>query len=127
MNPEICQLHRLRWVEACNHAKDIISSPYEARQSISPLLATAGWRERYSAAIVVTAFHLDEKIPQLVEDFRATPEFHVCQAYASMLLERLGAKSVPHLKTMKAACSTDDRGLAIAKRIDDAIHNLSLA
>ncbi|HCB49755.1 MAG TPA: hypothetical protein DEP47_09575 [Chloroflexi bacterium] len=122
MDLRIQQLYR-----QLDTVKSLIQSKEHAVEVVRKLSQSAGWRERCSAALVVTEFRLGEQIPLLVETFKSNPEIHTCRCFTRMITEVLHQTGLQYLVTMKESCNIDARGLVLIKEIDNAIQRIQKA
>jgi len=125
MNTEIRELFRIpSWGEAVEKARELISTTEEARKNMRELVGTRGWRERYSAAIIVESFNLNDELEFLVNDFKEHPSYHVARVYADIIKHMLGLSGQGYLEKMKEACPENESGNAMVKYINERINQL---
>lgn len=120
------QLYILNWDKATELAKELIHTKQEAETLASRLTRNKGWRERVTAAKIITAYNLKELAPDLVATFREGPEFYTCRAFSKMIVNTLGAAGVKLLEEMKARCPADGYGNNLVKVIDKEIEAIKI-
>lgn len=118
------ELHRQNWAAGCAQARRAFDSPEHATEFVQRLAGEIGWRERYSAAIIITAFRLENLIPVLLQTFHRFPESHTCRAFAYMVEDVMGIRGLPLLEEMKLSCGPGDRGKAMESYISDTIERV---
>ncbi len=95
--------------------------------AIALLSLARRWRERVTAAKIITAYRLKTLAPALVATFHAGPEYYTCRAFSKMVAETLGSEGVPLLEGMRNSCRADDYGNNMAKVINAELQSIKQA
>lgn len=127
MNEFVKQLYGVHWGKVPDRVKELVPSEQEAETLVKELTLNRGWRERVTAAKIITAYRLKALAPNLVATFHEGPEYYTCRAFSKMVAETLGPEGVPLLEGMKNSCLADDYGNNMVKVINEEIQSINKA
>lgn len=124
MSELVEQLYSVHWDNVPDRVKELVSSKREAETLVKELTRNHGWRERVTAAKIITAYRLKTLAPDLVATFHEGPEYYTCLAFSRMIAETLGPDGVQLLEEMKKICPADDYGNNMVKVINEEIRSI---
>jgi hypothetical protein len=85
MSELVKDLYLEPWDNALIKVKELISAKEEAQSIAASLSQLNGWRERVTAAKIISAYSLVMLAPSLVDSFVESPENYTAAATAKML------------------------------------------
>lgn len=126
MRELVKHLYSVHWGQVNDRVKELVTSREEAESIVRELVINAGWRERVTAAKIITVYQLKDAVPNLVATFRDGPEYYTCRAFSKMIAETLGKEGIPMLEEMKSSCRPDDYGNNMVKVINENIQSIKI-
>ena len=121
MSENIRQLYSKSWDKFEEKVRNLAPNKNSAEVLVKELSRNKGWRERVSAAKIISAYDLKEYIPDLITSFELAPEYYTCCAFTTMIKKVYGKKGIEYLQRMNNCCSNDERGQVLKNVVSEVL------
>jgi len=127
MSEIIEQLYNTSWDKFDETVHNLFPSEDSAEVIVKELCKNEGWRERVSAAKIISTYKLKEYIPGLIKSFELAPEYYTCCAFTTMISKVYGKEGIKYLNSMMNSCSHDERGQAMKNVLNEVLNEYEKA